>query len=149
MGTLKQAVDRVAAAKTAIGAAITAKGGTVAAGDGLEEFAADIATIPSGVHLYQFASDDVNVWASKLYCYYVQGEGLYIFGWINSDNGDKIFYLPDMTFSDIGIESTTNIRIQAGSDNTFYYYDNTLSPNDNTIRVKKTAGRSYVIGVAF
>lgn len=45
MGTLKQAVDRVAAAKTAIGNAITAKGGTVASGDGLEEFAADIATI--------------------------------------------------------------------------------------------------------
>ena len=48
MGTLKQAVDRVVAAKTAIGNAITAKGGTVAAGDGLEEFAADIETIPSG-----------------------------------------------------------------------------------------------------
>lgn len=45
MGTLKQAVDRVTAAKAAIGNAITAKGGTVAAGDGLEEFAADIATI--------------------------------------------------------------------------------------------------------
>lgn len=45
MGTLKQAVDRVTAAKTAIGNAITAKGGTVAAGDGLEDFAADIATI--------------------------------------------------------------------------------------------------------
>lgn len=45
MGTLKQAVDRVTAAKTAIGAAITAKGGTVAAGDGLEDFAADIGTI--------------------------------------------------------------------------------------------------------
>lgn len=45
MGTLKQAVDRVAAAKTAIGTAITAKGGTVASGDGLEDFAADIATI--------------------------------------------------------------------------------------------------------
>lgn len=48
MGTLKQAVDRVAAAKTAIGNAIAAKGGTVGANDGLEEFAADIATIPSG-----------------------------------------------------------------------------------------------------
>lgn len=45
MGTLKQAVDRVTAAKTAIGNAITAKGGTVAAGDGLEDFAADIGTI--------------------------------------------------------------------------------------------------------
>ena len=45
MGTLKQAVDRVTAAKTAIGNAITAKGGTVNQGDGLEDFAADIATI--------------------------------------------------------------------------------------------------------
>lgn len=53
MGTLKQAVDRVAAAKTAIGNAITAKGGTVAAGDGLEEFAADIGTITN-----QYTSSD-------------------------------------------------------------------------------------------
>ena len=48
MGTLKQAVDRVTAAKTAIGNAISAKGGTVSQGDGLEEFAADIATISMG-----------------------------------------------------------------------------------------------------
>ena len=45
MGTLKQAVDRVTAAKTAIGNAITAKGGTVSQDDGLEDFAADIGTI--------------------------------------------------------------------------------------------------------
>lgn len=48
MPTLEENVNRVKVAKTAIGAAITAKGGTVASGDGLEEFAADIATIPSG-----------------------------------------------------------------------------------------------------
>ena len=46
--TLKQNVDRVKAAKTAIGNAIIAKGGTVSVGDGLEEFAAAIGTIPSG-----------------------------------------------------------------------------------------------------
>ena len=46
--TLKQVVDRVKATIPAIANAITTKGGTVAAGDGLEEFAADIATIPSG-----------------------------------------------------------------------------------------------------
>lgn len=46
--TLKQVVDRVKAAKTEIANAITAKGGTVGANDGLEEFAADISTIPSG-----------------------------------------------------------------------------------------------------
>ena len=46
--TLKQVVDRVKAAKTAIGSAITTKGGTVGANDGLEDFASDIASIPSG-----------------------------------------------------------------------------------------------------
>ena len=46
--TLKQVVDRVKATIPAIGNAIVAKGGTVSAGDGLEDFAADIATIPSG-----------------------------------------------------------------------------------------------------
>lgn len=48
MGTLKQAVDSVVAATSAIGTAIAAKGGTVAAGDGLEDFAAAIGTIPTG-----------------------------------------------------------------------------------------------------
>lgn len=46
--TIAQNLARLQAAKTAIGAAITAKGGTVASGDGLEEFATDIGTIPSG-----------------------------------------------------------------------------------------------------
>lgn len=53
MGTLKQAVDRVVAAKTAIGNAITAKGGTVNAGDGLEDFAADIGTISTATPRYE------------------------------------------------------------------------------------------------
>lgn len=44
--TIAENLTRLQNAKTAIGNAITAKGGTVAAGDGLEEFAADIATIP-------------------------------------------------------------------------------------------------------
>lgn len=48
MPTLEENVNRVKAAKTAIGAAITAKGGTVGANDGLEDFASDIASIPSG-----------------------------------------------------------------------------------------------------
>lgn len=46
--TLEENVNRVKAAKTAIANAITAKGGTVSSGDGLEDFASDIATIPSG-----------------------------------------------------------------------------------------------------
>ena len=46
--TIAENLQRLIDAKTAIGSAITAKGGTVGANDGLEEFAADIATIPSG-----------------------------------------------------------------------------------------------------
>lgn len=46
--TIAQNLARLQAARTAITGAITAKGGTVTAGDGFEEFPADIATIPSG-----------------------------------------------------------------------------------------------------
>jgi hypothetical protein len=46
MGTITQNLEKLVAAKSAIAAAITAKGGTVNAGDGFEEFAADIGTIP-------------------------------------------------------------------------------------------------------
>ena len=46
--TIAENLTRLQNATTAIGNAITAKGGTVGANDGLEEFAADIDTIPSG-----------------------------------------------------------------------------------------------------
>lgn len=45
---MAQNAASVSAAKTSIAAAITAKGGTVGASDGLEDFAAAIAGIPSG-----------------------------------------------------------------------------------------------------
>lgn len=45
--TLEENVNRVKAAKANIGEAIIAKGGTVNRGDGLEDFPADILTIPS------------------------------------------------------------------------------------------------------
>lgn len=47
--TISENLQRLTAAKTAISTAITNKGGTVAQGDGLEEFASDIASIPTGV----------------------------------------------------------------------------------------------------
>lgn len=46
--TIAENLTRLQNATTAIGNAITAKGGTVSSGDGLEDFASDIATIPSG-----------------------------------------------------------------------------------------------------
>ncbi len=47
--TLADNLDRLKASRTAIGNAIVAKGGTVNAGDGFEEFPADINSIPTGV----------------------------------------------------------------------------------------------------
>ena len=46
--TIAQNLQRLVTAKDAISSAITAQGGTVNSGDGLEEFPADIATIPTG-----------------------------------------------------------------------------------------------------
>ncbi|MBO7259889.1 MAG: hypothetical protein J6U97_00155 [Bacteroidaceae bacterium] len=43
--TIAENLQRLQAAKTAIGNAITTKGGTVGADDGLEDFASDVATI--------------------------------------------------------------------------------------------------------
>ena len=55
--TIADNLARLQAARTAIGAAITAKGGTVNAGDGLEEYPADIATIPTRTKIYGFHID--------------------------------------------------------------------------------------------
>lgn len=46
--TIADNLQRLTAARTAIGNAITAKGGTVNSGDGFEDFPNDINTIPSG-----------------------------------------------------------------------------------------------------
>ena len=72
--TVKDNVDRVKAAKTAIGDAIVAAGGTVGVGDGLEDFATAIGTIPTGGDLgtknitqngtYNASSDNLDGYSS-------------------------------------------------------------------------------------
>ena len=56
--TIAENLTRLTTARTDIADAIIAKGGTVTAGDGFEEFPADIATIPSGSQSVE--RDDVN-----------------------------------------------------------------------------------------
>lgn len=46
--SIASSITALQTAKTNIAAAITAKGGTVNAGDGMSDFAEDIATIPTG-----------------------------------------------------------------------------------------------------
>ena len=55
--TIAENLTRLQTATAAIGAAITAKGGTVNSGDGLEEYPADIATIPTRTKIYGFRVD--------------------------------------------------------------------------------------------
>ena len=57
LADLTNNADRIAVATSAIASAITTKGGTVSIGDGLEEFAADIASIPSGGGISQPRKD--------------------------------------------------------------------------------------------
>lgn len=65
-------IQRLQAAKTAIATAITGKGGTVNSGDGYEDFAADIATIPAGGGAldlrkgYKFAYATFNIMPDEL-----------------------------------------------------------------------------------
>lgn len=56
--TIAENLTRLTTARTDIADAIVAKGGTVTAGDGFEEFPADIATIPTGSQ--SVARSDVN-----------------------------------------------------------------------------------------
>jgi hypothetical protein len=58
--TIAENLQRLVNARTAISDAITAKGGTVNAGDGFEDFPADIATIPSGGGGANFATREVD-----------------------------------------------------------------------------------------
>ena len=55
--TIADNLQRLIAARTAIGNAIVTKGGTVNSGDGLEEFPADIATIPSHLGTKSITAD--------------------------------------------------------------------------------------------
>ena len=48
MSTISQNLTRLQNAKTSVANAITAKGGTVSSGDGFEDFANDINSIPTG-----------------------------------------------------------------------------------------------------
>lgn len=65
-------IQRLQAAKTAIATAITGKGGTVNPGDGYEDFADDIATIPAGGGAldmrkgYKFAYSTFNIMPDEL-----------------------------------------------------------------------------------
>ena len=60
--TIAENLTRLQNAKTAIAGAITTAGGTVNSGDGLEDFATDIGTIPTGNSNTAYDSSMNNEW---------------------------------------------------------------------------------------
>ena len=136
--TLKQVVDRVKTAKTDIAEAITAKGGTVASGDGLEEFAADIATIPSGSSgdkIFRlplagggcrpsFNHVKAENWTAKIWNGLTDFNGEYIW-----TDGDNIYYSRDLTYVLDKATSTWTIKMWSGL--LFFYGDNIWTDGDN------------------
>ena len=114
--TIAENLQRLIDAKTAIGSAITAKGGTVSVGDGLEEFAADIATIPSGgggsqprkdVNFYDYDGTIVNSYTAAEFANLSElpanptHEGLIAQGW-NWSLADAKEYVAENNRLDIG-----------------------------------------------
>jgi hypothetical protein len=95
--TIAQNLGRLQAARTSISNAITAKGGTVSAGDGLEDFPADIATIPTGSSKIVLPNtktllvDDPpqfgHTWSTKTWTGFTSFQGNYIW-----TDGENIYY---------------------------------------------------------
>ena len=86
--TIAENLARLQSARSDISDAITAKGGTVTAGDGFEDFADDIATIPSGssteitgtISGYYIGSGSIAKRFGDIviiYIYYTQSEAVY------------------------------------------------------------------------
>ena len=124
--TIAENLTRLQTATAAIGAAITAKGGTVNSGDGLEEYPADIATIPTRTKIYGFHIDPDE-----------------------SDSFDAVTYLEDAVGADPAAMGTTSFDYGSWK-NAFFMprpcmlkYDGTvdyyLNPNDYSKKADGTA----------
>lgn len=153
MGTLKQAVDRVAAAKTAIGTAITAKGGTVAAGDGLEEFAAEIAKIPSGIGIYRLALSGTGISDVNVYYAFFNNQ-FHVFGYFQSTGASGTYYgyFKEKSLAELGVPAIS-VNLPCYCINPFNYasygnivYSDVTSIILNIPRIDN--GRMNVYGVA-
>lgn len=117
--TIAENLTRLQNATTAIGNAITAKGGTVTSGDGLEDFASDIASIPSGggVNFVTREIDFVNNTTSI-----IEGSigSVSVYGNIKkcnvANNGTINAYYGDRTYTEDGNNGQVMVKIPK-----FYY----------------------------
>ena len=144
--TLEENVNRVKAAKTAIANAITAKGGTVASGDGLEDFASDIATIPSGGSVKLFGNNEQcrplttkltsSSWVSKSWT------GLNDFSYLWTD-GDNI-YCSNGNYQYVLDKSTSTWSVKTWRGATGFYASELWTDGDN-IYYSTGSGYKYVL----
>jgi hypothetical protein len=102
MPTISENLQRLVSSKNNISDAIIAKGGTVASGDGFEEFPADISTIPSGggeipkqITTFPVLDDRKSrsqAWAVKTWPGLTSLYGVYVWA-----DGDNIYYSSSST----------------------------------------------------
>ena len=107
MSELSDNLQRLVNARTAIASAITAKGGTVSSGDGLEDFPADIGTISDPSYVYLTGTNAAST-------YIVAGAGnsksVYIYGQaVGTGSSGLSFTIPSGTgFDESKIGSFTS-----------------------------------------
>ena len=100
--TIAENLARLLSARSAIGAAITNKGGVVNAGDGLEEFPADIGTIPTGGDTSSVLIHPTAYWDSQPTLVSLQ-DVLYVYSDYGIKIGDGTTYLADLPFYSVWV----------------------------------------------
>lgn len=140
--TIAENLQRLVDARTDIANAITAKGGTVAQGDGLEDFASAIAGIPVGAEVYAI-TPSVAPQSSDVRCIHYDGK-LYIFGHYTGSVGFVTLNFP-VPLSEMGI--TTNVSGTGGfstSSNTYIKTVNLTPESTSFVDKVQTSGTIYV-----
>lgn len=139
--TIAENLQRLIDAKTSIGNAITAKGGTVGQNDGLEEFPADIGSIQGGLEMnVTFAVDSSGNKCIPDYMFYNNhGSGSYNTGYNIEEVviGDSISKIYGYAFSDCRKLKSVTIGSGIVSIDMFVFGGTT---NLETITIKKPQG---------
>lgn len=148
--TIAENLSRLVTAKTDIANAITSMGGTVAQGDGLEDFASAIAGIPEGAEILDMIAPS-GISNNNLKAIFYGGK-LFVFGEFKASAGYNYNFTFPKSLQEIGI--TNNLTgmyissyVYAGTPNATYRGNITITPQDTTISIYGSSYNHYVIGI--
>lgn len=150
MPTIAENLQRLVDAKTAIGNAITAKGGTVGQGDGLEEFVSAIAGIPTSTVEIIKLTPNFRSSICDVYMMNLTDSETVIFGeFASSANESNVSFTYDITkFSPkklISLGGGLCIKSSSGYSSNLNYiktYYQAIDTNAGTVSVQLMSGTS-------